>query len=123
MCYTPSNPPVESIPALIKSKRKERGLTQRALGEMCGYTGASAERAVSLHRAKSSPQVGSTRGFRQGYGRKRVSAGRSPRGGWIEKYHTLLPMSYTHSRSPCGERGLKLTSAPHQASFSASSTF
>lgn len=39
MCYNPSNPPVESIPALIKSKRKERGLTQRALGEMCGYTG------------------------------------------------------------------------------------
>ena len=32
MCYTPSNPPVDSIPALIKSKRKERGLTQRALG-------------------------------------------------------------------------------------------
>lgn len=26
-------------------------------------------------------------------------------------------MSYTHSRSPCGERGLKLTSTPHQASF------
>lgn len=48
MCYTPSNPPVESIPALIKSKRKERGLTQRALGEMCSYTGASAERVVQL---------------------------------------------------------------------------
>ena len=48
MCYNPSNPPVESIPALIKSKRKERGLTQRALGEMCGYTGASAERVVQL---------------------------------------------------------------------------
>lgn len=48
MCYNPSNPPVESIPALIKSKRKERGLTQRALGEMCGYTGTSAERVVQL---------------------------------------------------------------------------
>ena len=48
MCYTPSNPPVESILALIKSKRKERGLTQRALGEMCGYTGAIAERVVQL---------------------------------------------------------------------------
>lgn len=44
----PSNPPVESIPALIKGKRKERGLTQRALGEACGYTGASAERVVQL---------------------------------------------------------------------------
>ena len=55
MCYTPSNPPVESIPALIKSKRKERGLTQRALGEMCGYTGASAERVVQLCRRAGNP--------------------------------------------------------------------
>lgn len=44
----PSNPPVENIPAFIKATRRARGLTQRALGEACGYTGASAERVVQL---------------------------------------------------------------------------
>lgn len=44
----PVESPCRKHPRPYQSKRKERGLTQRALGEMCGYTGASAERVVQL---------------------------------------------------------------------------
>lgn len=44
-----------TIPEHIRASRKAAGLTQRQLGEACGYEGRSAERVVQLWESGSQP--------------------------------------------------------------------
>lgn len=46
---------IATFGAFIKERRKAAGLTQRQLGELCGYEGKNGERVVQLWEADKQP--------------------------------------------------------------------
>ena len=46
---------MHDIPATIRAARQAKGLTQRKLGELCGYSDRSGERVVQLWEAGKQP--------------------------------------------------------------------